>query len=257
MRSTAQGGVNIVTDGLVYYIDNPNPNCYRPSGTTANNLAGGDISTLENGLGFTNEFNGGWLFDGSNDYIKTEQIDTQQLTLDVWFKFNQPFSATTNNINLFRMGFDPVPFSLYFRIPTFNGFLGYRLLPSFFFRNSTCPTSNFANTVGLYVDNDFLYNMIVTYDWSTTTVTTYLHDALDPFGNRTGPVSDTVNFGSQCSTYEFNNTSQTYNFMDIQRNYTFGGGWPGAIYNFKLYNRLLSEDERNQNYNALKTRFGL
>ena len=99
--------------------------------------------------------------------------------------------------------------------------------------------------------------MTVTYDWSTTTVTTYLHDALDAFGNRTGPVSNTVNFGAQCSTYEFNNTSQTYNFMDIQRNYTFGGGWPGTIYNFKLYNRLLSEDERNQNYNALKGRFGL
>lgn len=256
MRSTAQGGVNIVTDGLVYYIDNPNPNCYRPSGTTANNLAGGDISTLENGLGFTNEFKGGWLFDGSDDYITTEQIDTQQLTLDVWFKFNQPFSATTN-ITLFRMGFDPVPFSLYFGSPVFNTVLGYRLQPLFFFRNSTCPTSNFVTAAGFYLDNSFLYNMIVTYDWSTTTVNTYLHDALDPLGNRTGPVSDTVNFGSQCSTYEFNNTSQTYNFMDIQRNYTFGGHWPCSIYNFKLYNRLLSEDERNQNHNALKTRFGL
>ena len=46
--------------------------------------------------------------------------------------------------------------------------------------------------------------------------------------------------------------------MAIQKNGGNNNGYfPMDIYNFKMYNRVLSEEERNRNYNALKGRFGL
>ena len=102
--------------------------------------------------------------------------------------------------------------------------------------------------------------MIVTYDWATTTTTCYLNDALvgDGSGNRTGPISATLSNFSTCSTYQFDDTSQSYTFMAIQKNGGNNSGYfPMDIYNFKMYNRVLNEEERNKNYNALKGRFGI
>ena len=251
---------SIVTEGLVYYIDNPNKKSYVSGSSVINNLVGTDTSDLPNGIDLTTENLGGWTFDGVDDYIEASQIDSQQLTLDVWFKINDPmFSGFFAYV--FRMGQTVVPFSLLFYPALFNSAMGgvWRCRPSVFFRNPTCTNSK-TISYGLSIDSDFLYNMIVTYDWATTTTTCYLNDSLigDGSGNRTGPVSSTLTNFSTCTTYQFDDTSQSYTSMAIQR----GGGnnngfFPMDIYNFKMYNRVLNEEERNRNYNALKGRFGL
>ena len=250
---------SIVTEGLVYYIDNPNKKSYVSGSSVINNLVGTDTSDLPNGIDLTTENLGGWTFDGVDDYIEASQIDSQQLTLDVWFKINDPmfngFSA-----NLFRMGQTVVPFSLLFGSAFFNSLMGvWRCRPRVFFRNPTCTNSRVLN-YGVSIDSDFLYNMIVTYDWATTTTTCYLSDSYigDGTFTRTGPVSATLSTFSTCTTYQFDDTSQSYTFMAIQRNGGNNNGFfPMDIYNFKMYNRILSEEERNRNYNALKGRFGL
>jgi hypothetical protein len=237
----------IVSDGLVYYIDNPNPNCYRPSGTTANNLADGDISTLENSLGFTNEFKGGWVFDGSNDYIgNVKQIDSQKITVDFWLKIN----TTTNKFQVFyRQGYDPVNFSLYGNPILLSGST-YRYRLGVFMRNSTCPTSNIVYS-NAYLSGNLLYNVTVTYDWTTTEMSIYLNSGFEA----------SVNWGGQCSTYEFDNTTNSCNFSHIGSNVgvgcATGGNSEANIYNFKIYDRILEQEEIDQNYNALKSRFGL
>ena len=237
----------IVSDGLVYYIDNPNPNCYRPSGTTANNLAGGDISTLENGLGFTNEFKGGWLFDGSDDYIgNVKQIDSQKITVDFWLKIN----TTTNKFQTFyRQGYDPVNFSLYGNPILLSGST-YRYRLGVFMRNSTCPTSNLAES-NVYLSGNILCNVTVTYDWTTTLMNIYLNSEFE--GSK--------NWGGQCSTYVFDNVTNSCNFSHIGSNVgvgcATGTNSEANIYNFKIYDRILEQEEIDQNYNALKGRFGL
>lgn len=248
---------SIVTEGLVYYIDNPNKKSYVSGSTTINNLVGTDVSSLPNGIGLTPEYKGGWALDGVDDYILTDQIDSQQLTVDIWFEFTEPFSSS-DYYCMFRMGRDPVPYSLNFGSPVLNPYIGYRLRPISFFRNSTCPTSS-AKTFSLNIDTNFLYNLIITFDWTTTTATCYLSDSLagTDATTKTGPISATITDFSTCSIYQFNNTSQLYNPMDIGRLITFGYYLPGNIYNFKMYNRVLNESERNRNYNALKSRFGL
>ena len=84
---------NIVTDGLVFYLDAGNSRSYSGSGITVNSLIGGLGCTFVNGVGFTTTNNGSFVFDGTNDYISIgtqPMIDGYQLpvTLSGWFKIS-------------------------------------------------------------------------------------------------------------------------------------------------------------------------
>lgn len=72
-------GPNIVTDGLVLYLDAANTKSYPGSGTTWNDLSGnGNNGTLINGYIFNSIGNGNLVFDGSNDYVN---INAQTLLI--------------------------------------------------------------------------------------------------------------------------------------------------------------------------------
>lgn len=240
-------GPRIVKGGLVFYIDAANPKSYVSGDTTTNSIVSENICSVNNGVGFTSEHNGGYVFDGSDDYIgDIKQIDSQKVTVDFWVKIN----ITSNDFQVFyRQGYDPVTFSLYGNPVLLSGST-YRYRLGVFMRNSTCPTSNLAQS-NVYLSGNILYNITVTYDWSTTEMSIYLNSEF----------KETVNWGSQCSTYVFDNITNSCNFTTL-------GGNTGVscvpqsvsnstIYNFKIYDRLLSQTEITQNYNALKPRFGL
>jgi hypothetical protein len=80
----------IVSDGLVFYIDAANPRSYSGTGLTANGLVGGIGGTLINGVGFTSSNNGSFIFDGSDDgmYFSTYNFSTGDFTMEVWLKLN-------------------------------------------------------------------------------------------------------------------------------------------------------------------------
>lgn len=60
----------IVTDGLVLCLDAANPKSYPGSGTTWTDLSGnGNTGTLVNGVGYNSGNGGSLVFDGSNDYV--------------------------------------------------------------------------------------------------------------------------------------------------------------------------------------------
>ena len=98
-------GTKIVNDGLVFYLDAANPNCYKSGDTTTNSIVSENICSVNNGVDFTSEHNGGYVFDGSDDYIgDIKQIDSQKVTVDFWAKIN----ITSNNFQVFyRQGYDP------------------------------------------------------------------------------------------------------------------------------------------------------
>jgi hypothetical protein len=82
---------NIVTDGLVMYLDAANTKSYPGSGTTWNDLSGNSNNgTLINGPTFNP--NGGIDFDGTDDYINfgnpTELNFTGNMSHEVWFTRN-------------------------------------------------------------------------------------------------------------------------------------------------------------------------
>ena len=240
-------GPRIVKDGLVFYVDAANPKSYVSGETTTNSIVSENICSVNNGVDFTSEHNGGYVFDGSDDYIgDIKQIDSQKVTVDFWAKIN----ITSNNFQVFyRQGYDPVTFSLYGNPVLLSGST-YRYRLGVFPRNSTCPTSNIVYS-NVYLSGNILYNITVTYDWSTTEMSIYLNSEFE----------GSVNWGGQCSTYVFDNVTNSCNFTHLGSNVgtscSINSPINCDIYNFKIYDRLLSQTEITQNYNALKGRFGL
>ena len=66
---------NIVTDGLVLYLDAANTKSYPGSGTTWTDIATSKTGLLINGPTFSNTTSPGIIFDGTNDYASFEKID--------------------------------------------------------------------------------------------------------------------------------------------------------------------------------------
>ena len=60
----------IVTDGLVFYVDAANPNSYVSGNTTVDSLVGDISDSLLNGVNFSPNRQGIWVFDGVDDYIE-------------------------------------------------------------------------------------------------------------------------------------------------------------------------------------------
>ena len=85
--STAEGGGNIVTDGLVLLLDAANTKSYVSGSTIWNDLSrSGNNGSLINGPTF-NSLNGGSIvFDGSNDFIEGTITVPTSFTFNVWLK---------------------------------------------------------------------------------------------------------------------------------------------------------------------------
>ena len=235
----------IITNGLVYYIDNPNSNCYTPNDTITNNLAGGDTSLLENGVGFTSSFQGGWVFDGVDDYVDCNGLvstvsNDNEGTIATWVKpenisgiYNRAFivfSATTLTRQYLSLAMNDT-YNLYSNL-----------------RSTTNTSSGFFvyTDSNPFVDNQWIYVAIVQdgvspqlYVNGVAAAQTFLYPQndqkwIDDLGS-----FDNVNIGRVLTS-------------DLNQNY-FDGDMSSLTY----YNRALSSGEILTNYNTLKGRFGL
>ena len=65
----AAGSNNIVTDGLIFCADPANKRCYSGSGDTCTDLAGGVTGDFVNDTSLSSDWNGVFDFDGTDDYI--------------------------------------------------------------------------------------------------------------------------------------------------------------------------------------------
>ena len=57
-------GINILDDGLIFYIDAANGKCYPKSGVNINSLKSNITGTLENSIGYDSDNLGYFIFDG-------------------------------------------------------------------------------------------------------------------------------------------------------------------------------------------------
>jgi hypothetical protein len=96
--STVGGGVNIVTDGLVLYLDAANISSYSGSGTTWTDLSrSGNNGTLVNNPTFDSANKGSIVFDGVDDFINCGNspilvFGTLDFTVSIWIK--TPIAST-------------------------------------------------------------------------------------------------------------------------------------------------------------------
>ena len=224
----------IVTDGLVLALDAGNTKSYPGSGTTWTDLSGnGNNGTLENDVGYDSGNGGALSFDGTDDYatLSSSQIapGTGAFTWNFWAK----------HIPTAEIG--PGTSSILFSGTGSNTLYGVVSMDS--------------RTYGvLYYAQGY---RIADYD--TAFNDQWWHIAFVGNGGVSGSRTlklyrNGVQAGSTY-TYDYNFTSTT---PYIGRNHSYAPeSMRGFISNTTYYNRELTASEIQQNYNALRGRFGI
>ena len=240
------GASPIVTDGLVFAVDAANYESYPGSGTTWSDLAGDNGGSLVNNPSYDTTNGGVFTFDGVDDYLTTGYDDfTPDLssghTLDIWMKTSMTARSE--------------PF----------GFLNQSDSLAYRFKiNTEANSSTYSSgKAGLYLRATS--GQIFSFDCDAGINDGSWHNICFVVNNAGSHSANAYLDGSSISTTTRQNTSPT----------SWGTSsypaWVGAVNNrgatlvplngsiaqVKAYNRALSADEITQNYNALKSRFGL
>jgi len=220
----------IITNGLVLALDSANPKSYPGSGTTWTDLSGnGNNGTLVNGVGYNGSNLGSLSFDGVDDFVSsfpTQISGTNSNTITVWFR-------TTSTS---RQGLCGTREQL-----SNNGWV------------LCINRTNSGNLTYFHVGGGLLevfagistntwYCATSTYNSSSGVATLYLN------GNQI------ENAQSSFSTI----TSSNFNGMiGDEGTFSLSNRLSGNIAQVSIYNRALTAAEIQQNFNALRGRYGI
>jgi hypothetical protein len=218
----------IVTDGLVLCLDAANRKSYSGSGNTWTDLSGlGTNGTLTNGPTFSSGNGGSLVFDGINDYVSVTMPNPFAETIIVWVKSNTTnwneygwiTSSRTQNGHIIHpnIGTKTVDFFVFNQSSTFVAMGGYTV-NDITIPHMYCYSTNGSNLHKAYLDG--------TYNFQSTTALT-----------RTAtPSNQETQVGKDHLQSRYGNAS---------------------IYSVIRYNRQLSDVEVQQNFNALRGRYGI
>jgi len=234
--STAEGGGNIVTDGLVLYLDAANTKSYVSGNTIWNDLSRiGNNGILTNGPTFNSGNGGSIVFDNVDDYVTLGTPSSLTglqvpLTINVWAKPN----TITGFKTLYGIYGNVVGGNIYSLLRVDGGIVKY------YTSNASGEFQSFG-TLTINANTWYFFAVTVSGSISSPSVTIYVNNQ---------PQS-----GIFTPLYPTPNTA-----VDIR----IGGNqaisnevWSGNISNVKVYNRALTDVEVLQNYNATRTRYGL
>ena len=220
-------GSNVVSEGLVLALDAGNTKSYPGSGTSWSDLSGnGNNGTLQNGASYVSGNGGAISFDGSNDRVvipNDTALDTQTPSVEVWVKVD----TIPQDGFFFEKGDVNTQYALFMQ--TTN--LKWRVKPAGFSDISVTAatyinTSSYAQVVGTYTSGSrklYINGSLVASDSTTGTIP-----------SNSGGMSVGV-YGGFDGPYGF--------YLD------------GEISIVRVYNRVLTAAEVQQNYNALRGRY--
>lgn len=241
---SVSGGPNIVENGLVLYLDAANTKSYTSGSTIWNDLSGnGNSGSLVNGPTFNSGNGGNLVFDGVNDYVGWDSLDSikwqnwNSITIEVIFKLNSYLGGSNNRQYLFD----------YRDSGGVNGAIGC------FYDSPSALTPGFKlfyNTVG----TSFEEPVITTFSLGTLIYYQVVFDKTTSINN----IRHYIN-GSNIFNRSIIINSTTTNTGRVWLGRFSGSGfqWNGNIFSYRIYNRILSDTEILQNYNATKGRYGL
>jgi hypothetical protein len=228
--STLNGGPNIITDGLVLYLDAGNTLSYTSGSTVWNDLSRSMLSgSLVNGPTFNSGSGGSIVFDGINDYCNLgtfSGLGSTNRTLCAWIKVNTVVGSNQAIIEFPNSGsLDQTAIHL--------GHDNTRIVTGF----GGSPYNGYVYVVTGF-STSLWYNISCVISGSV--VNAYANGVFVGTATNTGPVE--TNPIGQIGRY----------------NSYFSGNYSNCSVSIsQLYNRALSADEVLQNYNATKARFGL
>ena len=222
----------VPTDGLMISLNPTNTNLYATSTTTAYDISGeGNNGTLLNGVSVTSTNEGSWDFDGSNDYINipfnSGGMDfSGGQTICMWLKPHTGASnARRNPYNQAYGGSGTITHEM-------SGTFSY-----YFGTNGGNSSPYVGRGSSFTVNENELAFIVVSRDQSLGTCKWY----------KNGVLSTTNTAGGYSST---NNGSSPITIGD---GYT--SNFVGDIFDVKVYNRGLTDDEVSIIYNSTKTKY--
>jgi hypothetical protein len=220
-------GPDIVRDGLVLYLDAGSPNSYQGTGTIWKDISkvNQNNGTLTNGPTFSSANGGSIVFDGVDDRVNCSGVSptldiTSQITMIAWVN-PSAVGSSYQGVFLRQTQGD-------YELWMFGNKLMYGLkIGGVIYRN--------AGSTVLSTNN--WYMLAWTYNGST--VQTYVNSVADLTVARTGSIDTSnsivyIGYSGYASEY-----------------------FTGRISICQLYNKALSPAEINQNFNALRGRFGI
>ena len=225
--STTNGGLNIITNGLVAYYDATNIKSYTSGSLIWNDLSKNNINgTLTNGPTYNSSNGGNIVCDGVDDYVNCgsslNTMSSNLLSAFIWFKCTR----TSSEPLLFRTN----DYTNGWNLNVSNGILRSTLRPSVGNNNN-----NYAGAIAV----NLWYHAGFTCDG--TTIKQYLNGV----EVSQTPVATTLDLNSS-------------NTLRIGGNAIYGTfSMQGSISNVQIYSRGLTASEVLQNYNTMKSRFGL
>jgi hypothetical protein len=233
-------GPNIVTNGLILYLDAGNTKSYPTTGTTWSDLTNSkNNGILTNGPTFNSSNVGNIVFDGIDEYIEI---------LSPSNKFAWTPTGSGNNNITFDMWVKSTDTSGYYFSKPWNGSGEY---------NYTLTHNVFRIEVGNQNKSQTITS-IATGNWINVTCI-ITPTQLSVYRNGVVDVALT-NHNITNNAPVIANANEDFCIMTL---YPYGNSFnqptfsiSGNTSQFKVYNRALSAAEILQNYNALKTRFG-
>jgi hypothetical protein len=218
----------IVTSGLTFAIDAGNLVSYGGVGTTVYDLtATSATGTLTNGPTWTYLSGGTFSFDGTDDNLNFSSypILTNNLTLSFWFRTTVIPSGYKGIVTTWTSGqASQSSYGVQFKN---DGTL-----------EPVRPVGSNWNTItsSTNVTNGNWYHCTVVYNTSGTFL--YLNSVLNASNSATGNLNTLLGFRIGSDISGTNN-------------------WNGSVSNVQIYNRALSSNEINQNFEAYRGRFGV
>lgn len=226
------GGPNTIETGLVLSLDAANPTSYPGSGTTWRDLSGNNKNGTTSGATYGSQNGGVFNFDGVNDTISFGTGNTffalTNFTIDLWFqsKGAVPTTGTVPGLFGFTYGIRAY-FDLTNRV-VFSATSG-----------STLQNLTYTHTTNIRDDGS--WNNIV-FQATPTNSYIYLNGELKASRSLTW-LGDTIWPTNTWNLGRDNNNSTQF--------------FTGSIASYKMYNTALTATEIQQNYNAMRGRFGI
>ena len=226
------GGPNTIETGLIVSVDAANPTSYPGSGTTWRDLSGNSKNGTTSGATYVSQNCGVFNFDGINDTISFGTGNTffplTSFTIDLWTqsKGTVPTTGTTPGLFGFTYGI-----RAYFDLTN-------RVVLSI---SSGSSSQNLTYTHNTNIRDDGSWNNIV-FQATPTNSYIYLNGELKASRSLTW-LGDTIWPTNTWNLGRDNNNSTQF--------------FTGSIASYKMYNAALTLSQIQQNFNAMRGRFGI
>lgn len=233
---------NIVTDGLVFYMDPANPKTYPRTGTLVSDLMSTTQSgSLVNTPTFSTDNAGIFGFDGTNEYLSFNGnlgVSGFDKTISIWAKFEvstdilrlADLTNSTANYLGFYVDINNTPGTL---ACGYGDGLG----------RGIANRRSYQTTSTIFPKFDEWYNVVIIPKTNITTVPLL-------YVNSTEITTLAYNSGT-ASTVNWNYKIYI-NVVNLALTPVYYKAKVGTI---QVYNRILTQAEISQNYNALRSRY--